>query len=667
MEDRKLTNEMLDKSHLKISVIVPVYNVEPYLRRCIKSLINQTHKNIEIILVDDESPDNCGAICDNFAKEDDRIVVVHKKNGGLCSARNAGLDIATGDFIGFVDSDDWVEDDMFEYLLEHILSYNADVSCCSWYNVNYGKKPRPATKNQDVKIYNKDEAIENIVCSWTIRTLFWNKLFKRSMFDNFTFPNGVIYEGTNSMHKLLQSMDTLVYAPSHKYYYRKHNASIVHTATVSNQAQCTLSHINRYQDLCDSYPKLKSILIRHILNESLKLIYICYNNPIQISKEMEKLEIIKNFLNFHHEYISSMPYISRFTLKKLLFLTTLNKSKLKQAKCLDILGKHFKNPYQKCRQIMQKTKNTALKVSNKIRNIVFGPYIRNNIAVGINSDDYSNKDKSILKQLHFIELELIEELVKICDKHGLKYYLYGGTLLGAVRHKGFIPWDDDVDIAMPRDDFEKLAAICELELDKAQYFYQTCFTDVGFTKLFAKIRKNDTYVGQVGYDGENIHNGIFIDIMPLDNFPSTRSTNKIMRKFQWLHTLCTRDNIRSLLPHRHLLFKINKNNKLKNYKKRDRFLKKLHKGKASHLVCSFGSHYKPHHRRIMQKKWFTGDTYMEFEGKKYRVPKGWEQYLVHLYGANYMDLPPVESRVGHFNFYKVKFDEKGAHYHNEKI
>ena len=105
-------------SEPKISVIVPVYKVEPYLRKCLDSIVGQTYQNLEIILVDDGSPDGCGAICDEYAAQDKRVRVIHKANGGVSSARNAGLTAATGEWIGWVDSDDWIEPDMYERMLE---------------------------------------------------------------------------------------------------------------------------------------------------------------------------------------------------------------------------------------------------------------------------------------------------------------------------------------------------------------------------------------------------------------------------------------------------------------------------------------------------------------------------------------------------------------------
>lgn len=113
-----------------VSVIVPIYNVEPYLKRAVDSIIDQTYSRLEIILVDDGSPDSCGKICDDYAKKDNRIKVIHKANGGLSDARNAGLDIATGDYIAFVDSDDYIAEDFVKTLLAELEKHDADVSMC---------------------------------------------------------------------------------------------------------------------------------------------------------------------------------------------------------------------------------------------------------------------------------------------------------------------------------------------------------------------------------------------------------------------------------------------------------------------------------------------------------------------------------------------------------
>ncbi len=124
----------------EISIIVPVYKVEPYLRKCVDSILAQTFTDFEVILVDDGSPDNSGKICDEYASKDSRVRVIHKENGGLSSARNAGIDVARGKYLGFVDSDDYIEKDMYELLYDNIVKEQADLSICGIYDIYAGKK-----------------------------------------------------------------------------------------------------------------------------------------------------------------------------------------------------------------------------------------------------------------------------------------------------------------------------------------------------------------------------------------------------------------------------------------------------------------------------------------------------------------------------------------------
>ena len=170
-----------------ISVVVPVYNVENYLRKCVDSILNQTYKNLQIILVDDGSTDSSGNICDEYANRDNRIEVIHKKNGGLVSARKAGLKLATGEYISNVDSDDWIEPNMYEEMLENLIQTDAD-----FVNAGYIQEREEMTKNYctfDTHIINSPknnpEIWEGFV-DFTYKTRFnfyiWSKLFKRDLF-----------------------------------------------------------------------------------------------------------------------------------------------------------------------------------------------------------------------------------------------------------------------------------------------------------------------------------------------------------------------------------------------------------------------------------------------------------------------------------------------------
>ena len=206
----------------KISVIVPIYNVENYLNRCIDSIINQTYKKLEIILVDDGSPDNCGKICDEYAKKDSRIKVIHKENGGVSSARNAGLNIATGDYIGFVDGDDWIELDMYEYLLGLSIKYKADISRCSFvYNDNIGN-----ISKENIKIIKNEDALINCINGNFEEGVVWNKLYRRFIFQNIRFEPNIIFEDVLINYYVYKLNISMVISNICKYHYLRRQDSI---------------------------------------------------------------------------------------------------------------------------------------------------------------------------------------------------------------------------------------------------------------------------------------------------------------------------------------------------------------------------------------------------------------------------------------------------------
>lgn len=177
------------EGNIKISVIVPVYRVEKYLDKCVKSIVNQTYENLEIILVDDGSPDNCPAMCDEWAKRDSRIKVIHKENGGLCSARNAGMDIATGDYLGFVDSDDRIEPDMYQLLVENAVSTQADISRCGIFVDEESLENGTCVDAEYIEktVIDKDAFINGLVQGGYVRGVVWNKIYRADVVEDIRF------------------------------------------------------------------------------------------------------------------------------------------------------------------------------------------------------------------------------------------------------------------------------------------------------------------------------------------------------------------------------------------------------------------------------------------------------------------------------------------------
>lgn len=215
-----------------ISIIVPVYNVEQYLNDCIYSLVNQSYKNLEIILVDDGSPDNCPIMCDNWAKKDRRIKVIHKKNGGLSSARNAGLDVANGTYFAFVDSDDWISSSMYEDMLKIFKKYDVDV-VAGKINCYFEKtgiiKPFMENSNyykieQNI-IINKDK-YQQLTLSRVLESAAWNKLYRASLFNDIRFKDNRYYEDYLYIYNITKRMRSIYYIAKPYYYYRIRDNSI---------------------------------------------------------------------------------------------------------------------------------------------------------------------------------------------------------------------------------------------------------------------------------------------------------------------------------------------------------------------------------------------------------------------------------------------------------
>lgn len=199
----------------KISIIVPIYNVEPYLHRCVVSILNQTFTDFECILVDDGSPDKCEEICDEYAKKDKRIRVIHKPNGGLSDARNAGLNIAKGEYIGFVDSDDWIHPQMYEILYKGIVKNDVKLSICAYEEVDTVEKFEPIENISFSKHYGLDFLVEDNITA----VVAWNKLYHRSLFKDIRYPVGRIHEDEFTTYKILYKAEKIAFCRDKLYFY----------------------------------------------------------------------------------------------------------------------------------------------------------------------------------------------------------------------------------------------------------------------------------------------------------------------------------------------------------------------------------------------------------------------------------------------------------------
>ncbi len=230
-----------------ITVIVPIYNVEDYLDRCVKTICQQTYKNLEIILVDDGSPDRCGQMCDDYARQDERIKVIHKPNGGLSDARNAGIEIATGEYLVFVDSDDYIHQEMIGRLYNALKVYRADLAVCGYEEVTEEQEAdvtRPMKGEEEILVGDEDKKRHLFGPDFIAFHVAWNKLYKRSMFAQERYPKGKIHEDEFVTYKLVDRAERIVYLKENYYFYVQRNQSIMQIGF----SQKRLHRLEAYQE-----------------------------------------------------------------------------------------------------------------------------------------------------------------------------------------------------------------------------------------------------------------------------------------------------------------------------------------------------------------------------------------------------------------------------------
>ena len=280
-----------------ISVIVPIYNVEKYLTKCIESIINQTYENLEIILVDDGSPDNCPIICDEYAKRDSRVKVIHKKNGGLSDARNAGLDIATGEYIMFIDSDDFVEIDMMESMMNNMIDNNVDLVVC---NIKYIYDNSEKVKyNQKDKVLDKYEAMQEYIKDGIVQAVAWNKLYKINLINGMRYKVGKINEDEFFTYKIVDRINKIYYNSKPFYNYVQRNTSIMGLYSIKRLDAVEASY-ERLNFIKERYPEL-------YVEEKKNFINLCIFNYEMILKNIN-IDYDKNGRNILKDYIKKIRF-----------------------------------------------------------------------------------------------------------------------------------------------------------------------------------------------------------------------------------------------------------------------------------------------------------------------------------------------------------------------
>ena len=268
----------------KVSIVIPVYNVAKYLRKCMDSVLAQTYSSLEIILVDDGSPDESGEICDSYAQQDSRVVVIHQQNAGAANAKNAGLDRATGDYITFIDSDDYVEPDWIERLVDTAEKHGADVVECDFDKV-YQNRVEIANQYPESRVFTAEEYLEQYLGNWTC-SLFWNKLFCAKLLPDIRFRRErrciddefFTYKVVSRATRIVRIQDVL-------YHYRQRMSSAI--SNTKNQMQIADDAVEvlveRYQWICARFPRLRKIYLSHDVD-----MMLCFAGKFVYTKQTAK-------------------------------------------------------------------------------------------------------------------------------------------------------------------------------------------------------------------------------------------------------------------------------------------------------------------------------------------------------------------------------------------
>lgn len=279
-----------------ISVVVPIYNVEKYLKRCLDSIINQSYKNLEIILVDDGSPDLCGNICDSYENIDSRIKVIHQKNKGLSGARNAGINIATGTFIIFIDSDDYIDTKMIEKLFKNLIDTKSDISICGFYQIQESEIDNfnPLAETIYLKKLDKKKCLSELLfhkCGIDIVT--WNKLYRRTLFENIVFPEGKIYEDFATIPYIIEKATNGICVTNEKlYYYIQRSGSI----NANSKFNKNIYHMQENLEIMNNFiQENHNDLYLKIIPGILFFNIIVVNEFFKYNLQKENKKIIKDF------------------------------------------------------------------------------------------------------------------------------------------------------------------------------------------------------------------------------------------------------------------------------------------------------------------------------------------------------------------------------------
>lgn len=312
---------MINNTSDLISIIIPVYNAEQTLAKCLDSILSQTYSHIEIIIINDGSTDSTQSIIDNFATKDSRIKSFYQNNSGNSSARNLGIKNSSSSLLTFIDADDWIEKDTLELLFYNLQKYNADISICGYYK-DFFQKTEKEFQDENPCIYNRKEALEKILYDSEIKSYPWAKLYKKNLFNGLEFPLGRIYEDYAFIYLVINNANKIIKSNIAKYHYVQYKNSLSNSTTAMKEFHLLLGAFERFDFALNN----KDIISdwKHYNNFNAKIFFALTKSIIRLRKKDEMKEefsyVLKRIKHFIKTNSCGVKFYYLLKLKTLILI-----------------------------------------------------------------------------------------------------------------------------------------------------------------------------------------------------------------------------------------------------------------------------------------------------------------------------------------------------------
>ena len=610
---------MIKAKNPLVSVIIPIYNVADFLPACLNSVINQSYDNLEILAVIDGATDKSCDIAKEYAKKDKRVKVLEKKNGGLSDARNYGYAKCKGEYVTFLDGDDSVSKYFVQSLVDMIITDKAEIATCG-YKLVYptSKKTTDLKPTINPIPYSSEDALKKLFYQDGVTTSAWGKLYKKELFSDIEYPKGKKYEDLATTYKVFAKARNISICDAKLYYYSQRENSIMNSKFKTERMDSLRFAKEALLFVKKNYPNLEKAAINRYFIDA---VYIFEEMPrTKYKKEAKEVwDIIKEYRD-----ILKNDEESKSNVRKYAKISYLGKNALRAAlKAKELIG-------EKSRKIEEQ----------KIKD-------------GLTELDLDGIKKKLVDTFKIFD--------EICRKNNINYSLIGGSLIGAVRHHGIIPWDDDIDIIMHQDEYEKFkAAVKKTKSDK---FILLCPEErKDYYYPFAKFVAKDTIVDE--YNQKEIKDyGIFLDIFTYHPISDNKEEQeKFHKKMKKLHEgVYTTNSKHSSWPRnpKYRIKYIKHNIKFwTNYTKAyNELYAKQDKIESDYMISNWPIYGLK--KEVMRKEWLQDYITVDFEGVKAMIFKNYDKVLSTTFG-DYMKMPPKEKRVTHhsYNAY-LKEDKDG--------